>query len=278
MDICYLDGIDENVDDNYQIDPELRVDFIKDLQDDCKTFVQSIKTIQNFERDDEPASEDSGIKATSKPNDDLVIPDLFEPLDLSPEYSINNKKINHMASVLDAKDNDHMDNFEEDIYVKIEEINDMRETLEMNGVKVDDIPKNLENLPESHIHKWYKRIKIRHDRLTYANVSSTIILGAFETLERVFSGNLKLFGTRPSMVGFTDKHVRNRLPTLKKIVSKSISSRVDAYGMTDFAVATIDLLPAMIHYATEKRNDDGTRRNEKVEAFQNLSRQDYRDD
>lgn len=278
MDVAHIDILDKIVDVKFEYDKDFKDNFINELQDDCKTFIQSVREpIRNSgnEKDSrDPKKNDDDL------NFDFSNHDLGLDLDLGlnmgsedkEEYHKNNKIITRMTDVLDAKETDILPDFDDDIDSMIEEILDMRNTLELNGEKFADIPEDLDSLPLQRIQRYYKITKKRYDNLTYSNMSSTIILGASEVIEKIFNGNRSLFGTRVNMVNFTDSYVRNRLPTLKKMLTKSISNKVKEYGISDGVVIACDIIPAAIHYGTSSREPDGSRRGDKVDAMQSLSK------
>jgi len=255
--------------DDYDMDSTAENDIMK-MIDDAETFVSGVQDSRaNNDAYDNDAEHDGDN--LSDASHDSGQEQFGHGLNFDSSYFENSKKINQTINYFGTGDEDDLDEFDDEKDILIDDIETMLEVLNDAQFDISKLPVVTEKNKLSEIKAAHKKIKRKHDKLTYSELGGHIIMGVCHTLETVFNGRRNLFGYRPSLQGWTEKLVRGSLPRMKRESANLVSEKIESYGFTEFSKIMITLVPGMLVYAaTSRPTGDGTNVGDDVDARQRL--------
>ncbi len=135
---------------------------------------------------------------------------------------------------------------------KIDEILEIRFSLEQEKVKTTDIPHVDENSTDEQINRTFSRIKRRDIQNTYSGYAKDILGVGAELLSSTFDGNKEIFGISPDFTGI--QHSLNfKLRKLKRVTGDAASSIIGAGEVSGLAQIMLEICPMVVMYPIQKK-------------------------
>ena len=157
------------------------------------------------------------------------------------------------------KYNSEPENLEEDKELMIEQIENLKNELEMENV---DVSKYEINRNESYIkiQETWKKLKLKSQYKTYANMFNESILVGTEFVEWAFDGERDYMGYKPNMTGWSDT-VKIKLKRMRLESASFVSGVMQNYQMSSGMSIFSQLAISAVLYSVTKRKDLEERKN-----------------
>jgi len=171
------------------------------------------------------------------------------------------ERANALKQFLKGDDNDQDDKYnigperlEDDRIVMIEQIENLKVELEIEGCDVArfDIKEN-DNYEK--IQDVWRKLKLKSQYKTYSNMFEEGILLGAEFIEWAFDGDKEYFGYKPCMVGWGDT-VKVKLKRMKLETASFVSGIMQEYKMSAGLSIMTQLLVSGVLYSVIKRKND----------------------
>lgn len=170
------------------------------------------------------------------------------------QNALNSIHVTPMASMeafnLDAeKQKDSKDNL-------LGQIDLLRQSLDDEGRKTDDIPSvNMSNSFDE-VESTYKQLRYRNDHVRYCSVANEFAQTFAYGLEWAFNGEKNYFGFRPDMTGW-DATLNIKMRHLSYETSTMVSETMDGYNLGNFWRLMLELVPSAILHSKMRKNKKG---------------------
>ena len=147
--------------------------------------------------------------------------------------------------------NNEPENLEDDKELMIEQIENLKNELEMENV---DVSKYQINRNESYnkIQEMWKKIKLKSQYKTYANMFNESILVGTEFVEWAFDGEREYMGYKPDMSGWSDT-VKIKLKRMRLESASFVSGVMQNYQMSSGLTIFSQLAISAVLYSVTKR-------------------------
>ena len=182
--------------------------------------------------------------------------------------TMEQKKQTHVDNVLKDIDNDNTsleidmdrERDEDDKNALLDQIDQIRDTLEDDGVELKNVPLVNKNSSMSDIKNVYKVLSIKNDRNRYCSFAEELILAGAYGIEYVFDGKNEYMGRKPDLTGWSNT-VRIKLRRCRFETSTLVREIMQDYNMGSGWRLALELIPSLFLFSRNTKlarsNDDG---------------------
>ena len=171
------------------------------------------------------------------------------------------KKQQHISNVIKTMNKDNKyDDFsiekereDDDKIILIEQIDNLRDVLETDNVKLNKIPSASLDMPIRKLREIKKILTLKNDRQRLCIAAEEIILSIVNLIEYVFNGERDFFGMYPDLVGWPST-VRQKLRRMRPETSMMVSDFMRQYKINGTSRLLIELVPSMFLYSKSRYN------------------------
>ena len=154
----------------------------------------------------------------------------------------------------DEKYNIGPETLEDDKIVMIEQIENLKVELEIEGCDVSKF-EITENDNHDKIQDVWRKLKLKSQYKTYSNMFEEGILLGAEFVEWAFDGDKDYFGFKPCMIGWSDT-VKVKLKRMRLETASFVSGIMQEYKMSAGLSIMTQLLISGVLYSVTKRKDE----------------------
>lgn len=138
----------------------------------------------------------------------------------------------------------------------ISDIEDLREELSSENIKIDRIPEVTMDSPYQDVEKTYKQIKRKYDRSRCEDLGQNVLMASARMIEMMFDGKRSYFGYRPDMTGW-HRTVRSKMRRMKYEQSVIVSNALEYYNVGPVQRMGLELIPSAFLYSLTRREQHG---------------------
>lgn len=142
---------------------------------------------------------------------------------------------------------------------KIEQISQLRMTLEEEGINCDNIAQPTSDTDLSQIDSILNILRLKNDRNRYSTLAEEIILGMAEGIETVFDGSRKvpIVNWQPDYRGYHST-VNIKLHRMRFETSQVVGSVIEKYEISPTMRIIMELLPSFFLYPRQQSKQKST--------------------
>lgn len=209
----------------------------------------------------------------SKSNLELPKSNYYDSVDdqLS-SMTLEQKKQNYVDEALHDMDDDNEDleididqeREEDDKNGMLEQIDQLRETLDDDGINLTNVPKVTKDNSINDIKNIYKILRLKNDRNRYCSFAEELILSGAYGIEYLFDGKNDWLGRKPDLTGWSNT-VKVKLRRCRFQTSSLVKEMMQDYNMGSGMQLLLELIPSMFLYSRQKKmansdtmNDDSS--------------------
>lgn len=139
---------------------------------------------------------------------------------------------------------------------KLEQIAQLRETLEEDGIKTEAVGNPSASSPMEEIDAVLRILRLKNDRNRCASLAEEIILGAAEMIECVFDGTQSIPMTNGYSPDYTGYHntVNVKMHRMRYETASVVSGIVDEYNLGPMSRIMLELLPSLFLYPRQQQH------------------------
>lgn len=134
----------------------------------------------------------------------------------------------------------------------LEQIDTLRDTLDDDGINIENVPKVNKNSSLSEINAVYKSLNSKNDRSRNCSLANEIILFAAGGLEEAFDGKRQWFGYTPDLTGWSDT-VKIKLRRMRYETSTLVQEVMQKYQIGPGWRLFLELVPSLFTYSKNRR-------------------------
>jgi hypothetical protein len=143
---------------------------------------------------------------------------------------------------------------DEEKAIILEEIDSLREMLEIEGDNLEKVPKVDVNSSLKDIEFVHQTLVRKNDRKRYSSLAEECFIGLAQGVEWFFDGKTTYFGKyKPDM---TDWHrtVQTKLRRMRHDTSQVVKSIMQDLGFNSLMRIVVELLPSAIYYSNQRKS------------------------
>lgn len=187
-----------------------------------------------------------------------VIPDIKVGCGKKKENNID-RIVNTMYDEVTTGYTKENEKIEDEKISKIEQISQLRMTLEEEGISCEKIEQPNINSSIDQINSTLDILRLKNDRNRYSTLAEEIILGFAEGIETVFDGNRKipLFNWKPDYRGYHST-VNIKLHRMRFETSQVVGSLIEKHNINPITRIIMELLPSFFLYPRQQSKQKNT--------------------
>lgn len=251
------------------------IDIEQEQEYDIKEYQRSMERLeQNYNMNDFSSSKrDEPMESSDFNNSNNYDHNISSSAKRSESYDIDieddqlnymtreQKKQSYVDNVLRDIDDDNNADIEFDIDKEkdeddknalLDQIDQIRDTLEDDGVLLTNVPIVTKNNSISDIKNVHKILRIKNDRNRYCSFAEEMILAGAHGIEYLFDGKNEWFGRKPDLIGWSNT-VRIKLRRCRFETSTLIKEVMSDYNMGPAMRLILELVPSMFLYSRQKK-------------------------
>lgn len=219
-----------------------------------------------YERDLQRINNSFGIGASEKPwqepRMDFEMPksNYYETDTQLHSMTMEQKKQNYVDNALqdidesneDLENDINQEQEEDDKSGMLEQIDQLRETLDDNAVDLSNIPKVTKDNSFSDIKNIHKILRMKNDRNRYCSFAEELILSGAHGIEYLFDGKNDWLGRKPDLTGWSNT-VKVKLRRCRFQTSSLVKDIMSEYNMGSGMQLMLELIPSMFLYSRQKK-------------------------
>lgn len=236
-------------------------------ENDTKQYKKDMEALSNKFNIDEFATTDTygfdNVEPTTTPHE-------FSSFDFSNKntsmmddqlgyMTMEQKKQSYVDDVLQDLNNDESLEFdidkekdEDDKNILLEQIDMLRDTLDDDGIRLNNVPIVTKDNSISDIKNIYKILSIKNDRNRYCSFAEELILSAAYGIEYMFDGKNTYFGRTPDLGGWSST-VRIKLRRCRYQTSTLVKDIMQDYSFGPSFQLMLELIPSLFLYSRTKK-------------------------
>lgn len=164
-------------------------------------------------------------------------------------HVIGNINPNGMNSGYDLMEEREYD----DKNVMLEEIDDLIEIAEDNGVDISRIPKVDKTSTFAEVRDVYNKLRYKNDSHNYDQFANEIFMLVAHGAEYLFDGEKEWFGKHPDLTGWSDT-VKTKLRRMRYEKTKLVRKIVDQYQIPPWMRIGMEIVPSAFTYTRNRRS------------------------
>lgn len=219
-----------------------------------------------YERDLQRLNNSFGIDSQkenwSEPKIDFEIPksNYYETDQQLQTMTMEQKKQNYVDNALhdidesneDLENDINQEQEDDDKNGMLEQIDQLRETLDDDGINLTSVPKVTKDNSISDIKNIYKILRLKNDRNRYCSFAEELILSGAHGIEYLFDGKNDWLGRKPDLTGWSNT-VKVKLRRCRFQTSSLVKDMMSDYNMGSGMQLMLELIPSMFLYSRQKK-------------------------
>jgi hypothetical protein len=210
----------------------------------------------------------------------------YEPEDKQlRSMTLEQQRTNYVSEALNDIDDENNDleididqeKEDDDKNELISQIEQLRDTLDDDGVRLENVPKVSKENSFSDIKNIYKILRLKNDRNRYCSFAEELILAGAQGIEYMFDGKNDYFGRRPDLSGWSNT-VKIKLRRCRFQTSSLVKDMMQDYNMGPGMQLFLELVPSLFLYSRQKKLADTDNISNDAsynDAISNLNNQNY---
>jgi hypothetical protein len=222
-------------------------------------ITSATSALSGFNFNDEFGADSSSSSSSSSSNkDEDDEDDAPQSMYISPPRTAEQIKQEHIKTVFQNVEKNGAETLIanaqlDDIDILLDQITDLRKTLQEDDVDISDVPFVNKGSDPSQIRDVHKTLLLKNDKSRYCSIAEELVLSLSSSLEDIFNGEREFFGQKPDLVGWSNT-VKLKLKRMRYHTGSFVHGIMEKYGMTSngWRLAA-ELIPSMFLYSRRRR-------------------------